>query len=340
MREALYYSFDDNLIRCELCPKGCRLKEGQTGACGVRLAEEGKLFALNYNRCASLGVDPIEKKPLYHFYPGWLILSAGTFGCNLHCSFCQNWTLARGENQQGTENLTAEGLLQILRERKSEEQLGVAYTYNEPSVWYEFVLESSRLLYEHNYKNILVSNGMINAKPLAELLPYIHGMNVDVKAFSDSFYLDQCRGTGLDVVKRTVEQAIQHCHVELTYLVIPSLNDSPAEIENFATWVASLNRDIPVHFSRYYPQYRLKLPPTPLETLERAWETARQKLSYVYLGNVPDNRHSNTYCPVCAKLLIERRSYGIKKHGLEGKNCCACGNTIHLTGHIYGEGCE
>ena len=309
------------------------------GACGVRRVEAGKLLTLNYNRCASLAVDPIEKKPLYHFYPGWLILSAGTFGCNLHCSFCQNWSLAHGESRD-TENLSAPSLLQILQDRSPKEQLGIAYTYNEPSVWYEFVHESSRLMHEHGFKNVLISNGMINAKPLANLLPYIHGMNIDVKAFSDDFYRHHCRGTGLDVVKRTVEQAKGHCHVELTYLIIPSLNDSTAEIGEFVTWVASLDPNIPVHFSRYYPQYRLQLPPTPVETLERAWEMARQKLSYVYLGNVPDNRHSSTYCPVCSQLLIERRDYVVKKRGLTGRNCCACGNTIHLTGHIYGEECD
>ncbi len=339
MREALYYCTEGPLVRCELCPRECRLEEGQVGACGVRRAESEKLLTLNYNRCASLAVDPIETKPLYHFYPGWPILSAGTFGCNLHCSFCQNWSLVHGENRPA-ENISAAALLQILKDREPGEQLGVAYTYNEPSVWYEFVHESSRLLHEHGFKNVLVSNGMINAKPLAELLPYIHGMNIDVKAFSDAFYRRYCRGTGLDAVRRTVEQAQQHCHVELTYLIIPSLNDSAAEIEEFVAWVASLDRDIPVHFSRYYPQYRLQLPPTPVETMERAWETARQKLSYVYLGNLPDNRHSNTYCPVCDQLLIERRSYGIRKCDLMGKNCRACGNTIHLTGHIYGEGCE
>ena len=339
MREALYYHTEGPQVCCELCPRECSLEEGQVGSCGVRRAEAGKLLTLNYNRCTSLAVDPIEKKPLYHFYPGWLILSAGTFGCNLHCSFCQNWSLVHGENRS-TEILSAAGLLQILQSREPGEQLGVAYTYNEPSVWYEFVLESSRLLHEHGYKNVLVSNGMINAKPLAELLPYIHGMNIDVKAFSDTFYRHQCGGMGLEVVRQTVEQAVQHCHVELTYLIIPSLNDSATEIEEFVTWVASLDQNIPVHFSRYYPQHRLHLPPTPLETLERAWETARQKLSYVYLGNVPDNRHSNTYCPVCDQLLIERRGYGIRKCDLMGKNCRACGNTIHLTGHIYGGECE
>ncbi|MEW5919683.1 MAG: AmmeMemoRadiSam system radical SAM enzyme [Bacillota bacterium] len=342
MHEALYYRVEDPLVCCELCPRECRLAEGQAGACGVRRAAEGRLFTLNYNRCASLAVDPIEKKPLYHFYPGWRILSAGTFGCNLHCSFCQNWSLARGESR-GTEHLDAGGLLQILQGRPPRERLGVAYTYNEPSVWYEFVLEASRLLHGHGYKNVLVSNGLINPKPLAELLPFIHAMNIDVKAFSDDFYRQYCRATGgkgLAAVLRTVEKATRHCHVELTYLVITTLNDSTAEIEQFVSWVAALDREIPVHFSRYYPQYRLELPPTPVETLQRVWETAREKLAYVYLGNVPDGRRSSTYCPTCSRLLIERHGYGMENCGLDHKKCRTCGNTIRLTGHIYGEGCE
>jgi len=338
MHEALCYHVEDSLVCCELCPLACRLQEGQEGACGVRRAAGERLFTLNYNCCASLAVDPIEKKPLYHFYPGWSILSVGTFGCNLQCSFCQNWALARGKGGGG-ENLNAAGLLQILREHPPRERLGVAYTYNEPSVWYEFVLESSRLLSAHAFKNVLVTNGMINAGPLAELLPYIHGMNIDVKAFNNDFYRHHCRGgaRSLETVRRTVEEAAKHCHVELTYLIIPSLNDSPAEIGEFAGWVTSLDREIPVHFSRYYPSYRLELPPTPLETLRRAWETAREKLLYVYLGNVPDNRYSHTCCPACSRLLMARHGYVTANHGLTGKKCRFCGNTIRLTGHIYGE---
>lgn len=341
MYEAQYYRVEDSedkVIRCELCPQQCRLQEEQLGICGVRRAAADKLLTLNYNRCTSLAVDPVEKKPLYHFYPGWLILSAGSFGCNLHCSFCQNWSLARGDDR-GAKDIDAPALLQILEEREPQAQLGVAYTYNEPVVWYEFVREAAALLHDHGYKNVLVTNGMINAEPLAELLPLIHGMNIDVKAFSDPFYRRYCQGKGLQAVLQTVEKAVSHCHVELTYLVIPSLNDSTEEIEAFINWVAALDSHIPVHFSRYFPQYQLQQPPTPLETLERIWEKAREKLSYVYLGNVPDDHRSNTLCPACSHKLIERSSYNIKNLGLDGNYCRNCGNTIRLTGHIYGEEC-
>lgn len=337
MMEARYYSRKGAEIFCELCPQQCHLLEGQTGICGVRRAEEGKLVTLNYSLCAAMNVDPIEKKPLYHFYPGWEILSLGTIGCNLNCSFCQNWTLARGEREQTAETIGSEEILKILQSRPLREQLGIAYTYNEPTVWYEFVLETSRLMVEHGYKNVLVTNGLINKEPLEELLPFIQAMNIDVKAFREEFYRRYCKGRGLKEVLRTVEQALPHCHVELTYLIITTLNDAPEEIEEFVNWVASVDREIPVHFSRYFPNYRMDLPPTPLETMRRAWETASEKLSYVYLGNVTDLERSATYCPSCRHLLISRRGYRIKNEGLEGEKCKNCGNTIRLTGHIYGE---
>jgi len=337
MREARYYTRQGHEILCELCPQGCHLVEGQTGICGVRRAEDGRLVALNYSLYGSLAVDPVEKKPLYHFYPGWEILSIGTAGCNLHCSFCQNWTLARGEKVEEMEAISPAELLEILKGRPPREQLGIAYTYNEPTIWYEFVLDTSMLMAENGYKNVLVTNGFINEQPLEELLPFIHAMNIDVKAFRDSFYLRYCKGRGLKQVTRTVEQALPRCHVELTYLVITTLNDSLEEIRDFVNWVASLDREIPVHLSRYFPNYRMDLPPTPLETMRNAWEMSREKLSYVYLGNVMDVERSTTYCPSCREPLITRSGYRIKNMGLEGKKCKKCGKMIKLTGHIYGE---
>ncbi|NMB40832.1 MAG: AmmeMemoRadiSam system radical SAM enzyme [Firmicutes bacterium] len=338
MKEARYYTRNNSKISCELCPQGCLLSEGQTGICGVRKVEKGKLVTLNYALCAAMNIDPIEKKPLYHFYPGWEILSVGTIGCNLHCSFCQNWSLARGDRSPTIEKTTPGEFLDILQERPLRQQLGIAYTYNEPTIWYEFVLETAQLMAENGYKNVLVSNGLINKQPLQELLPYIQAMNIDVKSFSEEFYRQHCKGRGLKEVKRTVEQAHSRCHVELTYLIVTTLNDSREEIEDFVNWVASVDKEIPVHFSRYFPSYRLKIPPTPPETIRQAWETAKEKLSYVYVGNVMDPKRSATYCPFCNRLLIDRSGYRVKNEGLKGKKCKTCGNTIRLTGHIYGEG--
>jgi len=338
MREALYYQRENDKILCLLCPQHCRLKEGQEGVCGVRRVEDGKLLALNYGRYGALAVDPIEKKPLYHFYPGWEILSLGTVGCNLHCSFCQNWELARGRRPVAMETITPAELLKFLQSCSHRQQLGVSYTYNEPFIWYEFVRDASEVMAGAGYKNVLVTNGMINAEPLAELLPFVHGMNVDIKAFSDGFYRRHCRGKGLQEVLGAVEQALPHCHVEVTYLIITTLNDSAAEIGKFIDWAASLDREMPVHFSRYFPAHRLDLPATPVETLRQAYERAREKLSYVYLGNVLDTERSSTFCPSCGNLLIKRDGYYITNAGLQGKSCTKCGYTIRLAGHIYGGG--
>ncbi|NMB34735.1 MAG: AmmeMemoRadiSam system radical SAM enzyme [Firmicutes bacterium] len=338
MQEASFYSREGEKILCTLCPQECRLKEGQTGICGVRRVEGGRLITTNYGLCAALALDPIEKKPLYHFYPGWKILSLGTVGCNLNCSFCQNWSLARNETGREAEYIAPEKILAFLEGQPARGQLGVAYTYNEPTVWYEFVRETAEIIAVEGYQNVLVTNGLIKKEPLKELLPFIGALNVDVKAFREDFYRRHCRGRGFKEVLRTVEQALSTCHVELTYLLIPGLNDSAEEIKEFVDWVVSLDRKVPVHFSRYFPQYRLSLPPTPLETLYRAWGTAHEKLSYVYLGNVQDDERSATYCPSCRKLLISRAGYSLRNLGLEDKRCRYCGHTIRLTGHIYGEG--
>ena len=337
MQEASHYRRDNDLIFCELCPQDCRLKEGQKGICGVRVVKEGKLYSTNYYLCGALNIDPIEKKPLYHFYPGWDILSIGTTGCNLHCHFCQNWGLAHGERDPGLEVITSDKLLNLLQSRNRKAQLGIAYTYNEPTVWYEFVLENARFMNERGFKNVLVTNGLINPGPLKTLLPYVQGMNVDVKAFNDSFYRRFCRGKSVQHVQRTVESSIKNCHVELTYLIISTLNDDRSEIDRFIQWIASLDPDIPVHFSRYFPAHKLDLPPTSVETMNHVYERAREKLSYVYLGNVVDLERSSTYCPNCGNLLIVRRGYGIENRGLRGKNCANCGHTIRIEGHIYGE---
>ncbi len=337
MQEARYYRRENGHIYCELCPQACRLEEGQKGICQARFVQEGKLMTSNYFLCAALNFDPIEKKPLYHFYPGWEILSLGTSGCNLHCVFCQNWSLAHGDRTAGLKKVSSAQILDAIQARPLREQLGLAYTYNEPTVWYEFVLENAAFMAERGYKNVLVTNGLINPQPLNELLPYIHGMNIDVKAFNDAFYRRYCRGKGVQDVLRTVEQAHQSCHLELTYLVITSLNDDLAEIGRFVDWVASLDPEIPVHFSRYFPAHQLEVPPTSLETMETIYQQAREKLSYVYLGNVMDMDRSSTYCPNCGNLLIARRGYGIESRGIKGKSCTNCGNTIRLEGHIYGE---
>lgn len=330
MHKALYFEKRNEKIRCLLCPHHCLLAEGETGICGVRKAEGEYLYTLNYGLLAAVNLDPVEKKPLYHYHPGRPILSIGTFGCNLLCSFCQNWSLARGTVNSHSERVNPEAILKMLeREGGPAENIGLAYTYNEPMIWYEFILDTAKLLRDCGYRNILVTNGYINQKPLKELLPYIDAMNIDVKAFGDDFYKDYCGGLKNPVIK-TVESAVDSCHVEITSLLIPSLNDDLSELEAMAAWLSELNPDIPLHFSRYFPQYRLNLPSTSPAVMEKAKKTALKYLRYVYLGNIELPGSANTVCPYCGNLLIERSRYAVKIMGLEGSSCNNCSSNINI----------
>lgn len=331
MHKALYYKKENSKIHCLLCPRNCLLQEGQTGTCGVRMVEEGELFTANYGKLAAANWDPIEKKPLYHFHPGRPILSLGTFGCNFLCSFCQNWSLARGNPSRAADTVEPEDVLAMLDKAGGPEKvLGVAYTYNEPIIWYEFVFNTARLLNKEGYSNVLVTNGYIQKEPLKDLLPYIDAMNIDVKAFSDHFYRKYCRGKREPVIE-TVETAAKACHVEITCLLIPTLNDGEEEQEALVSWLGSLSPDIALHYSRYFPQYKLELPATPVKTMEDAKRRAEQYLNYVYLGNINLPDSTDTICPKCSNLLVKRNGYQARIIGLAGDaKCNNCGKLIGI----------
>ncbi|MDW7739654.1 MAG: AmmeMemoRadiSam system radical SAM enzyme [Bacillota bacterium] len=327
---ARFYEKRVEKIRCLLCPHRCLLGEGEVGLCGVREVSVGELYTKVYNYVAALNWDPIEKKPLYHFHPEKTILSVGTVGCNLGCSFCQNWTLARGRPDQKSDIIKPEDLLAMLdREGGRAKTIGLAYTYNEPTVWYEYVFDTARLLHERGYKNVLVTNGYINREPLLEILPYIDAMNIDVKGFTNSFYKDYCQGSMKPVIE-TVETAVKHCHVEITCLLIPGLNDDLKEQEELASWLGNLSRDLVLHYSRYFPQYKLDIPPTSPETMIGIREMARKYLRYVYLGNIDFPGTSDTICPHCGNLLVKRSGYRVRVVGLDGVNCNNCRNQISV----------
>ncbi|MBM7853869.1 pyruvate formate lyase activating enzyme [Desulfohalotomaculum tongense] len=329
MQEAMFWrSEENNSVHCELCPKHCTIRPGKTGFCRVRKNVDGKLYTLNFNRVAAHAMDPIEKKPLYHYYPGQYILSLGTTGCNLRCGFCQNWTIAHADPQ--TIEVTPEHVAEVAAKQDPYPNVGIAYTYSEPFMWYEFVFHTARLAREKGLKNVLVTNGYINEEPLKALLPYIDAMNIDVKAFTDNFYRKNCTGH-LEPVMRTVEMVHSHCHVELTTLLVPGLNDSEEEIRKLVDWVAALDPEIPLHFSRYFPNFEFELDPTPPEALKRAQQIALEKLDYVYIGNLGDPRGMNTYCPRCGKIVINRTWYNGKVVGLTAENNCKhCGRKIKV----------
>lgn len=330
MKEAKWYEqIANNQVICHLCPHHCRIKAGNNGICRVRYNHEGKLYTKNYGLCSPPALDPIEKKPLYHFYPGSLVLSVGTFGCNFQCSFCQNWHLAHGE--PSLYKLEPQDLLQMAETYKEEGSIGIAYTYSEPVVWFEFVKDTAKLVHEQGLKNILVTNGFIEAEPLKEILPFLDAFNLDIKGFNQNFYRKIVKGNYLPVLKTAEEIYREGKHLEITTLLIPGLNDEEEEIEELTQWIAkNLGKEVPIHFSRYSPNYQMDLPPTSLEKLIKAKEIGMKNLDYVYIGNAPELNGSNTHCSNCGQLLIERRRFQVRLINLKGKVCGYCGKEINL----------
>ncbi len=283
MHEALYYeSLDSKRVRCHLCPYECLISDGGRGACGVRQNKDGILYSLVYGKTTGIALDPIEKKPLYRYHRGEHILSIGTRGCNLHCSFCQNWHISQ-EVDGPMEDITSE---EIIKRAKALRSFGVAYTYNEPFIWYEFVLDTAKLARQHGLENVLVTNGFVNLEPLKGMLPYINAMNIDLKSFDENFYTKICKGD-LKPILDVIKVSAKSCHVELTNLIIPTLNDSEESIRKMVDWIYNnVGPETPLHISRYFPCYNMDLPPTPVETLRKAQAIAEKKLKYVYIGNV------------------------------------------------------
>lgn len=283
MREAYHFERQEhNIVLCTLCPHYCTIPEECYGRCRVRVNKDGTLYTLNYGEISAFGIDPIEKKPLRHFYPGQQIVSIGSFGCNLECDFCQNWSIA--QEKPKTIQYTADDLLDEIKDAPNN--IGIAYTYNEPTIFYEFMLDTAKKVYEAGYKNVMVSNGFINKEPLEALLPYIDAFNIDLKGFNDAFYHGICSGERLAVME-TIERIVGVKHIEITLLLIDGLNTNPLELEALFRWVGKLDSKIPLHISRYFPAYKMDQPPTQIETLYEAKTLADQYLEHVYPGNVP-----------------------------------------------------
>ena len=270
---------------CRLCHHHCKLATGQVGFCRARQNQEGKIRSLSYGRITSAALDPIEKKPLCHFFPGSYILSVGSFGCNLVCPFCQNFSISQADATIHTQEATPEELLRLALELKEKPpgNIGVAFTYNEPLIGYEFVLDTAKLLREAGLKTVLVTNGLIEQEPLRELLPYIDALNIDLKAWNPDFY--RSIGGDLHSVQTNIALATKFSHVEVTTLVIPGKNDSVGEMEAEAKWLANISSDLPLHISRYFPRYRSAIPATPAEKIYELVETAKKYLRHVYSGN-------------------------------------------------------
>jgi len=331
-KEAMFYEkLPKNRVKCKLCPWECTLKPGERGICGVRINQDGKLITLSYSRPCTVHLDPIEKKPFYHFLPGTSAFSIATAGCNLGCKFCQNWQIS----QAGVEDLKSyyippEGIIKLAKKTKAQT---IAFTYSEPVVFYEYMLDIAKLAKKEGIKTVVVSAGFINLKPLRHLCKYVDAIKIDLKAFNEKYYEDVVEGKlapVLNAIKTIKEEGV---HLEIVYLVVPTLNDNPEEIRKMARWLKqNVGDEIPLHFSRFYPQYKMKdYPPTPISTVEKLRKIAIEEgLKYVYVGNVPPGHlGESTYCPNCGKLLIKRAGYQILENNIIKGRCKFCGTKIY-----------
>ncbi len=324
MREALFFDeLDDDKIKCKLCPHQCTLKPGDVGICKVRKNVKGALYSLNYGMVSSATMDPVEKKPLFHFHPGEEIFSIGSWGCNMKCPYCQNWEIS--QQRPHTRIFSS---MQAISIAKGNDSLGIAYTYSEPVVWFEYVLDCARNALKEGLYNVLVTNGFIQEQPFKLLTQYVSAMNIDLKSFNPDYYKKELGGDR-DIVMKNIEFAHKSgVHVEITTLVVSGDNDSHNEMEELSSWIESVDRSIPFHLSRYYPNYKYNRPPMDLKTMEELYQIAKKHLDYVYVGNVP-GMHEDTVCPKCGETVVKRNGYDVQMVGLDknGK-CTKCGHKI------------
>ncbi len=330
-RALLWKEIEGKRIQCNLCSHFCIIEEGQKGRCAVRLNEKGVLYTLVYDRVPAINIDPVEKKPLYHFLPGTTTFSFGTMGCNLRCVFCQNYTLSQTPREQGVvsgERVSPEYMIEAALKYECRT---ISYTYSEPTIFFELMRDTAEMALARGIKNIMVSNGFMSKACLRELKELIQGANIDLKAFSDEFYSSLCGAKLKPVLKNLVTIKEMGWWLEITTLLIPGYNDGEEELRSMARFISrELGQDVPWHISRFHPDYRLTdISMTPLKRLEMAYEIGKEEgLEFVYLGNVP-SLLENTYCPECGHLLIERQGVRAEVVGMrEGGKCTRCGREI------------
>ncbi len=330
-KEAMFYKkIDKETVQCLLCPRNCTIRNGMRSFCQVREADkEGKLYSLVYGNPTAVHIDPIEKKPLFHFLPGTMAFSIATAGCNYQCSCCQNWEISQFPPEETVNYyLPPEKTVQLAIEYKCPT---IAYTYTEPSVFYEYMLDTAKIAHKHGVKNIYHSNGSLNPQPAKELAKYLDGANIDLKGFTQEFYSKMSRGHLNTVLETMKILKANHVHLEITNLLIPFHNDDPETVKKMCVWIRdNLGKDVPLHFARFYPTYKLKnVPPTPVSKLEKMYKIARDVgLDYVFIGNVPGHKAESTYCPKDGKILIKRVGYKILENNIVNGKCKFCGEKI------------
>lgn len=330
MHEAQFYKkLENKKVKCELCPWFCAIAPDKKGKCRARKNIDGKLYSVVYGKPCSVAIDPIEKKPFFHFHPGTRTVSVATASCNLACDHCQNWEISQADPEETySENLSPKELVEMALEKDCQ---GISYTYTEPTTFYEYAYDTAKLAKEQGLYNTFVSNGMINTEPLKKISKYLDAMNMDLKAFTEDFYKEICHGIGLEPIKQTAKNCKEFgIHLEITNLIIPTYNDTEEKIKELVSFVKSISPETPLHFSRFFPHYKMRdIEPTPIEVLEKAKKIAEQAgIEYVYIGNVQGDE--STYCPKCNELLISRVGYSVGKISLKGKKCPKCGKDINI----------
>jgi len=331
----LYDRLENDAVQCRVCPRLCHIAPGKSGTCRARANREGTLYAITYGRVCSVAADPIEKKPLYHFFPGTTVLSLGSVGCNFACRHCQNWQIAHADPADALRDLRDLPIRNLSVLAANNECQGVAWTYNEPTIWLEYILDGAQAAHERGLYTVLVTNGYITADALAVLGPHIDAYRVDVKGFTNEQYKELCRIPDLTPVLEAAEEAKAEygCHVEIVTNVIPSFNDDDATLRGIADWIVErLGPETPWHVTRFMPHLEFAhLPPTPIPTLEHAVRLGHDAgLSFVYLGNVPGHEGENTVCPNCKRLLVRRTGDAVEDVALRGTLCAMCGENVNV----------
>ena len=316
-------------LECLLCPHYCKLDKGKTGICGVRKNTGEKIELMTYGIISGYSLDPIEKKPLYHFFPGYNILSLGSFGCNMKCDFCQNYHISQKVPESLLPEVTVKKI--IMDALSTEKNIGIAFTYNEPIIWFEYMRDVAAIAKKEGLYTVMVSNGYVNSEPLDEIVEFIDAFNIDLKAFNNNFYR-KLTGADLEPVKNSLKQiARSGKHLEITTLIIPGQNDDEKEMELQTEWIANeLGNDVPFHLSRYFPTYKRDNPPTSEETLKKLYDIASDNLDYVYMGNSQSESGQNTLCPGCCTEVTIRSGYKTRLINLdEDGKCSCCGNLVY-----------
>ncbi len=328
----LYEKLAGGRVRCNVCQWRCLINPGKLGVCRMRINRDGILYAMNYAEVSSVAADPIEKKPLFHFFPGTNAFSLGTWGCNFHCQDCQNWEISCVDIPDISQQLLPEGEIELAKKHNCA---GIAWTYNEPTIWFEHTLDSARLAKENGLYTVYVTNGYITPEALDTIGPYLDAWRVDIKGFSDGLYrqlakISHWRGI-LDVARRAKEK--WDMHVEVVTNIVPTMNDDEEQLNGIASWVRNdLGELTPWHVTRFYPMRDLNyLPPTPVSTLEKAYQIGKQAgLKFVYLGNVSGHKYENTVCYSCGKLVVSRVGYNVEVVGLDDSRCKFCGSELNF----------